>query len=1258
MSATDSRSSRRAGARTSAAPLRPIALALLFAAGQLAFGQFTRLIRGKVVMEDGSRLPKPARVERTCGGRVPVHVASTNAKGEFSWEEAGYVESFGACTWRAVLPGWESTTLDMETIQKSANVPDFVLHRARENVPPEAATRWNRAMQAIAEQRWTDAESDLRPLSSQFPQTGPIWTQLGFVLAGQERLPEARQAYRRSIQAAPWYLPAYHRLAMLDASADDLSSAALTLEEGLKKRASAILYLDQAGVRYSQRDYSGAEYSALQAIALDAKRELPRAEYVLGIILASGEDQPAAATHLRRFLEIAPDAPEAESARTQLRALESGDEPIPQEPLAPSMASADPDLEPDANGEVGVPGGVKALAVAARLDRTPAPADFFLEFCRAIAQNARTPGRGDIPDFVQAVESYLSAVVEISHISEDKAQSEGGEQGQLVLSTDTVANYAVTKDILRLFGWRPVPNGEAGFEPSEQATDSARQLVPMALGIDETEMFRSLADRGAFRIEIRNGRAPLVEAGAWRSALGRLPPGGFAEAFLRNPRFALTYIGLGSMSADAAAVMTGGIGLRTLTTRYADLIAFVGKAFAVENGRVAVPGGTAAEPVWQRLAGANPADPKAFFRALLEKDQGRLAAFYLAVWRGDEAHRRFFMRDGAAARYYAWYRGSPELRNGASETRAGWRQALFRDLPLDAAGSPLYPGGKAAWIDPARPEDEALAAARTLEALAPVAALERTRGAPLDAESARLLAQHYPAWRALFPYFEKLPALGVADFRALASFETSASARPAAVQNAVMGEWHALVKLIELGARSGALDQAAAARAFRAACESLSGQDHAGGAIAALRSFAPGPDLEEGVQSGLLRLADDRREAYRQVREIQGAPLLSAPDLAGDAVLRSLSGAVYAALLDPNVLLVAEDPGLPVRHKYTVTPSGPALFAPSELVLCRGDQESFFAGGFMAFEQAAKNLARAGALQPESRAEIAAAAPAPERLPAASALAAVAEAPYVFRASARVVEVYATVTNAGGDYIDDLQKADFRITDAGVPVEIGAFENYTAGVSVALMLDTTGSMVSTLPALRSSAFRLVDNLRPVDSVAVYSFNSRVTELQPFTRNRDLAKRAVVRTHASGFTGLYDALTRVARDLSGRSGKKVIVVFTDGRDNASALTRLAAMNRAKHEGVPVYTIAQGDAVDDSIAAELGGLAAATGGLSFAIRRPEEIRGVFDHISRDLRHGYLLAFQPPPDTLHKWRSLSVTLRSRNGNSVRARQGYYPD
>ena len=96
-------------------------------------------------------------------------------------------------------------------------------------------------------------------------------------------------------------------------------------------------------------------------------------------------------------------------------------------------------------------------------------------------------------------------------------------------------------------------------------------------------------------------------------------------------------------------------------------------------------------------------------------------------------------------------------------------------------------------------------------------------------------------------------------------------------------------------------------------------------------------------------------------------------------------------------------------------------------------------------------------------------------------------------------------------------------------------------------------------------------------MAVYAFNAAVTELQPFTTDKRAAERAVLRAHALGGTALYDALVRVNRDLAARTGKKAIVVFTDGDDNLSTLTAEIAIARAKAAGAPIYTIAQGEAL---------------------------------------------------------------------------------
>jgi phosphatidylserine/phosphatidylglycerophosphate/cardiolipin synthase-like enzyme len=117
-----------------------------------------------------------------------------------------------------------------------------------------------------------------------------------------------------------------------------------------------------------------------------------------------------------------------------------------------------------------------------------------------------------------------------------------------------------------------------------------------------------------------------------------------------------------------------------------------------------------------------------------------------------------------------------------------------------------------------------------------------------------------------------------------------------------------------------------------------------------------------------------------------------------------------------------------------------------------------------------------------------------------------------------------------------------------------------------------------------------------------------------------------------------------------------VVFTDGDDTASGLSSDQAVRRAKEKGIPIYTVAHGAALTRRLFVErLAAMAKATGGLSFAIREPREIGPVFERISQDLSHGYLLSFSPDEDPGGAWHTLQVTMR---GKAVRAREGYYPE
>jgi VWFA-related protein len=264
-----------------------------------------------------------------------------------------------------------------------------------------------------------------------------------------------------------------------------------------------------------------------------------------------------------------------------------------------------------------------------------------------------------------------------------------------------------------------------------------------------------------------------------------------------------------------------------------------------------------------------------------------------------------------------------------------------------------------------------------------------------------------------------------------------------------------------------------------------------------------------------------------------------------------------------------------------------------------------------------------------------------------------------FRAEVRLVEVYASIFDNRGNPLPNLTRERFQVFDAGQPQALAAFEGADDALSCALLLDTTGSMTDFLPALKSAALRFVDELTKEQSVAVYTFTRTLQAAQPFTTDKMLLKRAVMRTSAGGGTRLFDSVAQVARDLEARRGKKALVLFTDGDDNASTLKAEGAARQASQSGVPVYVIAQGNGLKDvRLMKILEGLANGSGGLSFRLTRPDKIGNVFSEISRDLRHTYLLGWKRPEAAGTAWRPVKIVVTNVGDAHIRARQGYWPE
>ena len=265
----------------------------------------------------------------------------------------------------------------------------------------------------------------------------------------------------------------------------------------------------------------------------------------------------------------------------------------------------------------------------------------------------------------------------------------------------------------------------------------------------------------------------------------------------------------------------------------------------------------------------------------------------------------------------------------------------------------------------------------------------------------------------------------------------------------------------------------------------------------------------------------------------------------------------------------------------------------------------------------------------------------------------------VFNSRTRLVEVSAAVADRSGNPVDGLGKDRFQILDNGKPQEIFSFEPDSDDLTVAVLLDTTGSMSDALASVKNAVSAFLDQMRPDDSVGVFAFSTSLVTLQGFTNDKTAARRAVLRTRAAGDTALFDAIASVSKELAVRPGKKAIVLFTDGADNASQLNADATIRKVLKTGIPIYAVAEGGARREAgLLKQLKSIAERTGGISYQAPGPKDVGRIFSDIQVELKHAYLLSYQPPPADDTAWHTIQISISNGKDFKIRGRQGYFPD
>ncbi len=271
---------------------------------------------------------------------------------------------------------------------------------------------------------------------------------------------------------------------------------------------------------------------------------------------------------------------------------------------------------------------------------------------------------------------------------------------------------------------------------------------------------------------------------------------------------------------------------------------------------------------------------------------------------------------------------------------------------------------------------------------------------------------------------------------------------------------------------------------------------------------------------------------------------------------------------------------------------------------------------------------------------------------------------YRLSVSVDLVALQAIVHDRAGGYVSDLHEQDFEVYEDGVRQSIRLFRHEDVPVTVGLIVDHSGSMRSKLAHVTTAARTFIESSNPEDQMFVVNFNEKVTLGLPdtiqFTDRPDQLARAIANAPATGQTALYDAIVKgQERLLVGRRDRKVLIVISDGGDNASSHSLAEVSKNLERSSALVYAIGIFEEEDeDRNPAVLRRLARITGGEAFFPGQLDEVVAICERIARDIRHQYTIGYVASGDAKPgTYRTVRVVARSTGKGrlSVRTRSGY---
>jgi Ca-activated chloride channel homolog len=270
---------------------------------------------------------------------------------------------------------------------------------------------------------------------------------------------------------------------------------------------------------------------------------------------------------------------------------------------------------------------------------------------------------------------------------------------------------------------------------------------------------------------------------------------------------------------------------------------------------------------------------------------------------------------------------------------------------------------------------------------------------------------------------------------------------------------------------------------------------------------------------------------------------------------------------------------------------------------------------------------------------------------------------FVFRKTVDEVVLHATVLDENHRQVNSLDRGAFTIYEDGKKQAITSFRNEDIPVSIGIVIDNSGSMREKRSIVNQAALNLVRASNPDDEVFIVNFSDECFLDQPFTNSLSKLKEALEKYETRGGTALYDTVVASADYLkkNARFEKKVLLVVTDGEDNASRGTLEQTMAHLTRENGPmIYSLGLLGSERQRLARrELEMIADRTGGVFFFPRTLDEVDNISRTVAHDIRNQYTIAYKPTnPQSTGGYRSVRVEGQARGHGKlqVRTRTGYY--